>query len=132
MKSRLFRNAWRLFRHSGYRESFGHFLRISWQSEKRVATGGAVSGKPLGLGLGLGLDHKPEAEPKQFRIVPIIGQPYLVKLSSVYRAGSSEIRSKPRVWLNRISRARLERLAEGRTSAKQWAKGFADTGTYLD
>ena len=131
MKSRLFRNAWRLFRHSGYRESFGHFLRISWQSEKRVATGGAVSTVGLGFPLGLGLDHKPEPA-KQFRIVPLKGQPYLVKLSSVYRAGSSEIQSKPGVWLNRLSKARLERLAEGRTSAKQWAKGFADTGTYLD
>ena len=125
MKSRLFRNAWRLFRHSGYRESFGHWLRISWRSEKRVASGGAVSGKPLGLGL----EPKPA---KQFRVVPIIGQPYLVALSSVYRAGNAPIRSKPRVWLNRLSKARLERLAEGRISAKQWAKGGADTGTYLD
>jgi len=131
MKSRLFRNAWRLFRHSGFQHSFGHFLRISWQSEKRVATGGAVSTVGLGFPLGLGLDHKPEPA-KQFRIVPLKGQPYLVKLSSVYRAGSSEIQSKPGVWLNRLSKARLERLAEGRTSAKQWAKGFADTGTYLD
>ena len=131
MKSRLFRNAWRLFRHSGYRESFGHWLRLSWQSEKRVARGGAVSGKPLGLGFPLGLGLEPEPA-KQYRIVPIIGQPYLVALSSVYRAGNAPIRSNPRVWLNRISRARLERLAEGRISAKQWAKGFADTGTYLD
>ena len=127
MKSRLFRNAWRLFRHSGFQHSFGHWLRLSWQSEKRVASGGAVSGNPLGLGLGL--EPKPE---KQFRVVPIIGQPYLVRLSSVYRAGNAPIRSNPRVWLNRISRARLERLAEGRISARQWAKGFADTGTYLD
>jgi hypothetical protein len=121
MKSRLFKNAWRLFRHSGYRESFGHWLRLSWQSEKRVAA-------PLGLGLGL--DHEPAA--KQFRIVEIIGQPYLVALSSVYRAGHGPIRSKPRVWLNRLSRARLDRLAEGRISAKQWARGFKDSGTYLD
>ena len=129
MKSRLFRNAWRLFRHSGFQHSFGHWLRLSWQSEKRVASGGAVSGNPLGLGLGLGLEPKPA---KQFRVVPIIGQPYLVALSSVYRAGNAPIRSNPRVWLNRISRARLERLAEGRISARQSAKGFADTGTYLD